>query len=193
MGNDNYFNLKLLKEGNTSAFESLYNWYSGKLYHFIMKITNGNIWLTEELVQRTFVKIWETRTQINLEKSFLSYMCTIAKNMLLNDLEHQTIEFIYQEYALQNEPAAEYSTDKEINLKILEEMIDKLSNQLPPARKQIFLLSKRKDYSVKEIAKKLNLAETTVQTQLKKALTFMKNQLLKYYYLILLFIQLYVK
>ncbi|MDR0698923.1 MAG: RNA polymerase sigma-70 factor [Tannerella sp.] len=188
MGNDNYSNLKLLKEGNTSAFESLYNQYSGKLYHFVMKITNGNTWLTEELVQRTFIKIWESRAHINLEKSFLSYMCTIAKNMLLNDLEHQTVEFIYQEYAMQNELAAEYTTDKEMNLKFLEEMVDKLSNQLPPARKRIFLLSKRKDYSVKEIAKELNLAETTVQTQLTKALIFMKNQLLKYYYLALLLI-----
>jgi RNA polymerase sigma-70 factor (ECF subfamily) len=186
MENDDYSDLKLLKEGNTSAFESLYNRYSGKLYHFIMKITNRNTWLTEELVQRTFIKIWEMRVQIDLEKSFLSYMCTIAKNMLLNDLEHQTVEFIYQEYVKQNEAINEYSTDKEINRKILEEIIDKLSAQLPPARKQIFLLSKKKDYSVKEIAKELNLAETTVRTQLTQALTFMKNQLSKYYLIELL-------
>ena len=30
------------------------------------------------------------------DKNFISYLCTIAKNMLLNEYEHQTIQFIYR-------------------------------------------------------------------------------------------------
>ena len=186
MQNDNYSNLKLLKEGSKLAFEYLYNQYSGKLYNFIFKITHGNTWQTEELVQRTFIKIWENRENINPDKSFISYICTIAKNMLLNELEHQAVEFIFKEYMKQNETNIEYSIDKEIDSEFLEIIIDKLANRLPPARRQIFLLRKQKNYSTKEIAKELNLAETTIQTQLSKALGFMKNELSKYYSLILL-------
>jgi RNA polymerase sigma-70 factor (ECF subfamily) len=176
--------IKQLNEGSKQAFECLYNWYSGKLYRFILKITRGNTWQTEELVQRTFIRIWESREQIDPCKSFLSYMCTIAKNMLLNELEHQTVEFFFQEYVKRSETNIDYSTDKTIDLKFLDEAIDKLANRLPPARKQIFLLRKQKNYSVKEIARELNLAETTVQTQLSKALLFIKEQLLKYYFMI---------
>jgi RNA polymerase sigma-70 factor (ECF subfamily) len=171
--------LQLLKEGSESAFRYLYNQYSGKLYHFIMKISHGDTYQAEELTQRTFICVWERREQINLDKSFLSYLCTIAKNMLLNELEHQTVEFIYQEYVKQREPSAENSADKEADLKMLEGIIGQLAGQLPPGRKQIFMLS-RQNYSVKEIAKKLNLAETTVRTQLSKALTFMREKLSKY-------------
>ncbi|MDR0865676.1 MAG: RNA polymerase sigma-70 factor [Candidatus Symbiothrix sp.] len=185
---ENAFNLKLLKEGSSHAFEKLYDQYSGKLYNFILKISHGNTYLSEELTQQAFIKVWEIRERITAEKSFFAYLCTIAKNMLLNELEHQTIEFIYQEYFKQNNPMPDYSTEKEINRKMLEEMIDKLAEQLPPARKQIFILSKKEEYSVKEIAKKLNLAETTVQTQLSKALAFMKEQLAKQYDLIVLVI-----
>ncbi|KAA6300785.1 MAG: ECF RNA polymerase sigma factor SigL [Candidatus Ordinivivax streblomastigis] len=180
MENNDYLNLKLLQQGSVPAFENLYNLYSGKLYHFILKISNRDTWQAEELVQRTFIKVWETHHCIDPDKSFISYLCVIAKNMLLNEWEHQTIEYVYQEYFKQHVSAHDYSTDKEVDLKFLEDVIDKLTKQLPPARRQIFILSRKNDYSIKEIAKKLNLAETTVQTQLTKALTFMKEQLSKY-------------
>jgi RNA polymerase sigma-70 factor (ECF subfamily) len=176
--------LKLLQAGSAPAFEYLYNQYSGKLYNFISKINHGDGYQAEEIVQRTFINIWEKREQIDPEKSFLSYICTIAKNMLLNELEHQTVEFIYQEYVKQEKSTIEYFPDKETDLKILEGMIDNFAKQLPPKQKQIFLLSKRQEYSVKEIAGKLNLAETTVRTQLAKALMFMQKQIAKYYHLI---------
>ncbi|MDR0413453.1 MAG: RNA polymerase sigma-70 factor, partial [Dysgonamonadaceae bacterium] len=182
MIHDDFPQMKLLREGSQPAFEELYNRYSGKLYHFILKITGGNTWQAEELVQRTFVKIWENRLQIDPQKSFLSYICTIAKNMSLNEWEHQAVEFIYQEYFLQNENMTECSTDKTVDVNFLEKIVDQLAEKLPPARKQIFIMSKRKGYSAKEIAKELNLAPTTVQSQLTKALEFMRKHLAKYYY-----------
>lgn len=189
---DDSFNLKLLQEGSVPAFEKLYDQYSGKLYYFILKISNGNTYLTEELVQRTFIKVWETRERIHPDKTFVSYLCTIAKNMLLNELEHRTIEFIYQEYFIQNDSFDNCATDNKLNLNILEEIVDKLAEQLPPARRQIFILNKKEEYSVREIAQKLNLAESTVQTQLAKATAFMKNELSKHYLLPMLLFQLYM-
>jgi RNA polymerase sigma-70 factor (ECF subfamily) len=187
MENKDY--LKLLREGSSIAFEKLYNQYSGKLYHFILKITNGNTYLTEELVQRAFVKVWETHERINPEKTFISYLCTIAKNMLLNELEHQTIEYIYQEYFKRTELFSDFSADKELNYNSLEEIINKLTEQLPPARRQIFKLSHKGELSIKEIAQQLGLAETTVQTQLTSALRFMREQLSRHYeYIVIGFI-----
>jgi RNA polymerase sigma-70 factor (ECF subfamily) len=188
MPSDDCSHLKLLKEGSKFAFEYLYSQYSGKLYGFISRITHGNVWQTEELLQRTFIKVWENRKTINPDKSFISYLCIIAKNMLLNEIEHQTVEFVFSEYFKQNETVADYSTDRGIDYVFLEKLINQLADQLPPARKQIFLLRKQKDYSVKEIAKELNLAETTVQTQLSKAMSFIRKQLLQHYGLIPLFV-----
>jgi RNA polymerase sigma-70 factor (ECF subfamily) len=186
MTTNDYHYLKSLKEGSSLAFEQLYDQYSGKLYNFILKIAQSSVYLAEELTQRTFIKVWETKERVTPDKSFFSYLCTIAKNMLLNELEHQTIEFVYQEYFKQHEEIAEYSTEEIVDLRFLEEIIDKLTEQLPPARKQIFILSKKNELSIKEIAQQLNLAETTVQTQLSKALAFMKDQLSKHYYLVML-------
>lgn len=181
---NHYFEKDLLlklRDGSSEAFEELFHKYGGKLYNFILKLSSGNTYLAEEMVQRTFIKVWETHSSLNPEKSFISYLCTIAKNMLMNEYEHQTVEFIYREYVLAHLSANDYSTEKEVNRNMLEEYIDKLTEKLPPARRQIFIMSRKEMLSNKEIAKKLQITESTIQTQLSKALAFMKDQLSKYY------------
>ena len=50
-----------LGAGSFQAFEKLYHRYSGKLYNFIMRISAGNRYMAEEVVQSTFIRIWEVR------------------------------------------------------------------------------------------------------------------------------------
>lgn len=173
--------LELLKDGSRKAFESLYFQYSGKLYNFIIRLSHGDTWLTEELVQRTFLKIWETRSYINPEKTFISYLCTIAKNMLVNEMEHRTIQFIYDEYIRATMQDQDSSTEQNLDKKLLEEYIDGLTEQLPPRRKEIYLLSRKQGYSNKQIAEQLHITESTIETQLSKALSFMKSKLREHY------------
>ena len=173
--------LELLKKGSSPSFETLYRRYSGKLYNFVMKVSKGDSYIAEELVQRTFIKVWETKEYVNPDKSFISYLCTIAKNMLLNEYEHQTIQFIYEEYVKVRAVENDYSTEKEVDKNLLEEYIDKLADKLPPKRREIFILSRKDGLSNKEIAQKLNITESTIETQLSKALTFMKSEIIAHY------------
>jgi len=173
--------LELLKKGSSPSFDSLYRRYSGKLYNFVMKLSKGNSYMAEELVQRTFIKVWETKEYVNPDKSFISYLCTIAKNMLLNEYEHQTIQFIYEEYIKVRSVVNDDSTEKEVDKNLLEEYIDKLADKLPPKRREIFLLSRKEGLSNKEIAQKLNITESTIETQLSKALAFMKSEIKAHY------------
>jgi RNA polymerase sigma-70 factor (ECF subfamily) len=178
--------LELFKKGSSPSFESIYHLYSGKLYNFVMKISKGDSYIAEELVQRTFIKVWETREYINPDKSFISYLCTIAKNMLLNEYEHQTVQYIYNEYVKVNTADVDSSTENEIDKDLLEEYIDKLADNLPPKRKEIFILSRKEGLSNKKIAEQLHITESTIETQLSKALASMKSQMQKHYELILI-------
>lgn len=178
--------LELLRNASKQSFEVLYHRYSGKLYNFVMKVSKGDTYIAEELVQRTFIKVWETREYVNPDKSFISYLCTIAKNMLLNEYEHQTIQFVYEEYIKVKATVNDDSTEKEVDKNLLEEYIDKLADKLPPKRREIFILSRKEGLTNKLIAKQLNISESTIETQLSKALSFMKNQLQNHYDHILL-------
>lgn len=169
-----------LKQGHIASFEYLYNAWSGKLYNFVMRISRGDVYLTEEIVQSVFIKVWENRLSIDEHGSFGSYICTIAKNQLVNIYQHRMLEYIYKEKIKTSEPA-ENTTEREVDYHLLEEYIDSLIEQLPSARREIFVLSRRSMLTNKEIAAKLNLSENTVESQLSKAISFMRDKMDKHY------------
>lgn len=173
--------LQSLTKGSFPAFEKLYNLYSGKLYNFMMRISSGNQYMAEEVVQQTFIRLWETREKVNPDENFISYLCTIARNIAMNMYQHQTVEYVYTEYMLKNNSDRDYQTEEDTDLRFLNDYIDSLANQLPPSRKKIFLLSKRQGYTNKEIAAMLGISESTVATQLSLAVKFMREQFIKHY------------
>ena len=141
-----------LKDGSFQAFERLYNMYSGKLYNFIMRLSSGNQYMAEEVVQSTFIRIWEVREKVDTNASFISFLCTIAKNLLMNMYQRQTVEYVYNEYLLKSGLDHDSQTEDTIDLRFLNDYIDSLAEELPAQRKKIFILSKRQNYTNKEIA-----------------------------------------
>ena len=141
-----------LKDGSFQAFERLYNMYSGKLYNFIMRLSSGNQYMAEEVVQSTFIRIWEVREKVDTNASFISFLCTIAKNLLMNMYQRQTVEYVYNEYLLKSSVDRDSQTEENIDLHLLNDYIDSLAEELPAQRKKIFILSKRQNYTNKEIA-----------------------------------------
>ena len=170
-----------LKNGSFHAFERLYNMYSGKLYNFIMRISSGNQYMAEEVVQSAFIRVWEGRERVEPESSFISFLCTIAKNLLMNMYQRQTVEYVYNEYLKNTGVDRDSQTEESIDLRFLNEYIDSLAEELPAQRKKIFILSKRQNYTNKEIAEMMGISESTVATQLSLAVKFMREQLMKHY------------
>ena len=159
-----------LKGGSFQAFERLYNMYSGKLYNFIMRLSSG-----------TFIRIWEVHEKVDPASSFISFLCTIAKNLLMNMYQRQTVEYVYNEYLMKSSVDRDSQTEENIDLRFLNEYIDSLAEELPAQRKKIFILSKRQNYTNKEIAEIMGISESTVATQLSLAVKFMREQLMKHY------------
>ena len=170
-----------LKNGSFHAFERLYNMYSGKLYNFIMRISSGNQYMAEEVVQSAFIRVWEVRERVEPESSFISFLCTIAKNLLMNMYQRQTVEYVYNEYLKNTGVDRDSQTEESIDLRFLNEYIDSLAEELPAQRKKIFILSKRQNYTNKEIAEMMGISESTVATQLSLAVKLMREQLMKHY------------
>ena len=167
--------LTALKNGSYQAFEAIYKRYAGKLYNFIMTLSHGDCYMAEEIVQSVFIKLWEVHREIDPEKSILSFLSVIAKNMLINKYQRQTMGYLYQEFVQNEEPACDTIMEKEIDAKWLEQFIDELIEQLPPSRKRIFILSRKKYLSTKQIAKIMQISVSTVETQLWLAVKFIRK------------------
>ena len=169
-----------LKGGSFQAFERLYNMYSGKLYNFIMRLSSGNQYMAEEVVQATFIRIWEVHEKVDPASSFISFLCTIAKNLLMNMYQRQTVEYVYNEYLMKSSVDRDSQTEENIDLRFLNEYIDSLAEELPAQRKKIFILSKRQNYTNKEIAEELQLTVKGVEYHITKALKPLRENLKDY-------------
>ena len=181
MNHDTEILIQPLKNNSVRAFDALYLLYSGRLYNFILKISKGDMYMAEEIVQRVFIKIWEERGVLDSQKSFNAFICTIAKNMLMNEYKHQMVEFVYQDYILQiNKDESSDGVDK-IEYVFLEKYLNTLIEQLTPARREVYIMNRIDKLTVKEIAQRSGKSEKTIEKQLSEATEFIRRQFSKHY------------
>ncbi|MEB3346285.1 sigma-70 family RNA polymerase sigma factor [Aquimarina gracilis] len=96
-----------LQNKESKALSAIYDRYSGALYGVILRICK-NEELAQDLLQETFLKIWEKSNQYNPEKGkFFTWAYRIAKNITLNTLRKPS-------KLIQNEDLGVY-IDKEAN------------------------------------------------------------------------------
>ena len=172
--------LHRLKAGDIDAFESVFREYNGKIYHFALATLYYKT-MAEDITQNVFLAVWEHRQDIIPEKNFQAYLYTIAKNLVYRETEKMILAFRYEDYIhKENLNEEDFSTENVIDANSLEEMIFRLIDKLPEARRKIFLLHFADDLSNKEIAKKLSISEENVETQVRRSLTYLRQHLKEY-------------
>ena len=117
-------------------------------------------------------------------KSFDNYVCTIAKSRLLNTYKHRMVESLYTRLVRETASEATDTTRNEIDTDFLSEFLSTIIDELPEARWRIFMMSRYECLTNKEIAARLHLSENTVESQMNKALKFIRAKVEKYNLLI---------
>lgn len=156
-----------LRDGDHSAFESLFIEFFNKVKYFIKGIIRSDD-DAEELAQDIFVKLWTGRESIDPEKSFNSYIYTMARNSALNFLKHKFVEDSY----LKELPALPQSDNSEdiIHAKETQSLIEMTVAGMPGQRKTVYDMSRNQGKSNDEIAEELKISKKTVENQLSLAL-----------------------
>ncbi|MDR1505071.1 MAG: sigma-70 family RNA polymerase sigma factor [Prevotella sp.] len=180
--------LYALKQGNKSAFETVFRKYNAKIYHFVEN-TLYNKTLAEDVTQNVFLAVWEHRQEIVPERNFSAYLYVIAKNMIFRETEKMVLSYRYENEIHINQNEKDYSTEEAIDADILEETILRLANRLPQARKKIFCLRFIEDLSNKEIAVRLSISEKNVGMQIRRSLDYIRKHLKEYILLTILLTQ----
>lgn len=168
-----------LRLGNPKAFEKLFLKYHRKVYYFCYSILR-NREDCEGLVQNIFSDIWENRERLDSTRSFYGYLFRIARNKIYNHLRKNLNEQVYREYIINSNNSSDNKTEADLDLSELSNIIEETIGRLPPRRKEIFMLSRSEGLTYREIGRKLNISENTVDTQIRNALDFIKQELKKY-------------
>lgn len=167
--------VKKLRKGCHQSFTTLFHLYAKKLYNFSYKYTSSHA-ESEEIVQEVFLKIWNKKETINPKLSFNAFLITIAKNHIFNKIKKETNRKQYRAQ-IEHSSLITNETENKIIFADLAQIAKSKVDDLPPKRKQIFLLRRDSGLSVKEIAKQLGIAESTVENQMNKAIKTLKSNL----------------
>ncbi|TDO83698.1 RNA polymerase sigma-70 factor (ECF subfamily) [Flavobacterium chryseum] len=162
-----------LKRGNEKAFRKLFDLYHQDIYGYSISILKSKE-AAEENVQDVFMKVWQNRENLNLEQSFKAYIFTIARNQAFNFLNKAVNEVLLKEEIFYESQKSHEQGDYGIREADCKKLRKEAMKQLPPKRKQIFKMSRKKGMSYEEISQELGISINTVKNQMSKALESMR-------------------
>lgn len=165
-----------IKIGTKDAYQELFERYAPKIYQFSLSYLKNEA-DAEELVQEVFLKIWEKREILDSSLNIKGYIFKIAVNAIYDFIRHKNIKDAFSEFARLNVDMHSNNTWDTVIYQEMKATVNKLVSELPEQRQRVFHLSKRKGLTNDEIAKKLNISKRTVENQLYRAITFLKEQL----------------
>lgn len=183
--------LSKLARDDKQALEALYDYYYPRLYCFckkIIKIEEG----IDDVIQEVFLKIWQNRKKIKTSLTFESFIFTITKNLVLNELRSHLADQRRRQMIFEKSVIEEYQSFEQLEYCELKNQIEEIVDDLPPQQRTVYQLSRIEGLSHKEIAEKLNISTKTVEFHIGQSIKVLKSKLEKSGVLSLLYFYLFI-
>jgi RNA polymerase sigma-70 factor (family 1) len=181
--------VKELKSGDIQAFNDLFRGYSQRLYAFGLKYLKSQA-DAEELVQDVFLKIWRNREKLKEDRSFRSYLFTIAYHQIKEYFQYRGVFF---DTEVNSDSSSDNSVEDSISYKSLLEQISSLLKKLPKKKQENFILSRFEVKRAKEIALAMGVSPKTVDNQVSEVIGFLRKNMNEGDLLTILFFYLFLQ
>jgi len=167
-----------------SAYEELYKRYYVYLCFVAEHITRSHA-DAEEIVSDVFMRLWRLRERTDIISSVKAYLIKAVHNASLNYIEQNAVR-LKTTGRLSSSDLKILAWDSDYPLghlyeKELQDILTNRINDLPEACREIFLLSRDRDMKYSEISNKLGISVNSVKTQLKIALSRLRDAVRNYY------------
>lgn len=130
----------------------------------------------EDIVQETFISIWQKNKDDLSEKDFVSYIVKAVKNNCISSIRKRKQDTLYLEDLVTSPlPITSIIDDEESDNIPPEEVLIKLLSILPPKCKEVFLMCKLQKMKYREVAQELNLSEKTIENHIGKAIRMLRE------------------
>jgi RNA polymerase sigma factor (sigma-70 family) len=159
--------LRSIKKDDAAAFEVLYDRYWEALYLKACKRVDKDE--AKDMVQEVMTTLWRRRNDIFAAEdgNIGRYLHTAIKYRVISHYAYTTAEIRNTDLF---EALGSQASPNTLETKELSEFLEREINRLPAKMQQIFRMSREDDFSIADIAHKLNLSEQTVKNQLTEAL-----------------------
>src|SRR5690606_14909175 len=119
----------------------------------------------QEILQEVFLKVWNYRDRIDIEKPFQAFLFQIMRNSVLDFFRKasrdKNIHSVLTSY-MQTDREHRNSIEDQLYFKEATQEIEQAINALPPKCREVFILCKIEGKSYEEVANHLKISIATV-------------------------------
>jgi RNA polymerase sigma-70 factor (ECF subfamily) len=162
-------------EDDLVAYNELIDLYKHKLFTMLVRMV-GTREEAEDLLQETFVRVWEHRRNFDDRYCFSTWVYTIAMNLGRNELRKRKKVRFFSLFDRNNNPIEVEDSQAE-HSGALGVIIDRAVKKLPLRYREAFVLRDLQELSYEEIGEVLNVPVGTVKSRVNRARTLLKDEL----------------
>lgn|SRR5690606_27564446 len=174
--------IEKLKTGDSDAFREIYTAYAPYVFDLAVKVLKDRT-LAEEIVQDTFVNLWQFRTQLDENKDIKPLLYVSAKRLCLNQIrKFKTANSFLDQLSINPSNEVEENYNRSELEKLLQQSLASMSIQ----QRRAFELSRNEGYTYQQIADKMGISPNTVRNHIAHALLHIRKFLSSVDYQIIL-------
>ncbi|WP_199118152.1 sigma-70 family RNA polymerase sigma factor [Pedobacter sp. ASV28] len=165
--------LKEISDGNSLAFSKMFSLYRAKILSFVDSFVHSKA-DAEEIVQETFLVIWQNKEKLLAIEHPRNYIYTIARNKTYDYLAKISRNEKMVNNAWINTSISLNNIDEQINLKESTLLISRILQTLSVQKQEIFNMSRYQNMSHEEIAQTVGLSKSRVKNVIVEVLKHLK-------------------
>ncbi len=163
-----------VQNGDMVAFSELVNKYKQRLMNVITRMIQSQE-EAEDIVQETFVRVYQHRDSFDFQHCFSTWLYTIALNLARNELRKRKRFKFFDIFDLKGNEA-EIAVEMEIPTN-LPQVLKRAIENLPEKYKMAFVLRDIEELPYDEVAKVMNIPLGTVKSRVNRARALLREKL----------------
>jgi RNA polymerase sigma factor (sigma-70 family) len=168
--------IRAFNKGSELAFKEIYCHLERNLKHFAWKLI-GDHDVAYQIVNDHFVKLWERRALFETYLNIKAFLFISVRNAALNHLKQQQRSSNHLKKYTEYIQDLDHKTETELyETEFSDEMLVQIK-QLPDRQMQVLWLFFVENLNAREIAKRLNITESTVNVQKRNVLNTLRGKL----------------
>jgi len=169
--------LERLGSGDEAAFERIFRRLSEPVFRFVCGMVQDEA-LAHDITQDTFAKLWSIRDRMEAVESLRAYVFQMARHRVYNHQRDQQVRRDNQTELQEAHPdAAPPSPDNTLDADMLRSLLERWIDDLPDRQREALTLRRQKDLSHDEIAEIMDIAPSTVNNHIVRAMKALRSRL----------------
>lgn len=172
----NYF--EAISNGDENAYATVFNLYKERVFGVAFKMLKSET-NAEEIVQETFLSLWNARSNLDDIESPEGYLFTITYNTIYTHLKRASRDKTMIDAIMIRMVSIHNNTQDEISGNETQRLINEVIQRLPTQQRKVYEFSRNQGLSYEQIAEEMGISKNTVRNHLSEAMKTIQRFLRK--------------